>query len=109
MTTFRAFYLDVSTWYFILEEMTHVYSSRQRLQWGFVQLINTVDLLVLVTQCIKHILLPDESLCHTFFIDNHLWSVCEAVNIFSYVNFSFSRFFTVVSDFSHKITDYNLS
>ena len=28
MATFRAFYLDVSNWYFILEEMAHAYSIK---------------------------------------------------------------------------------
>ena len=28
MPTFRAFYLDVSNWYFILEEMAHAYSIK---------------------------------------------------------------------------------
>ena len=36
------------------------------------QLQNPVVLLVLATQCTNHTLLPDESLCHKFSIDNHL-------------------------------------
>ena len=36
------------------------------------QLLNPVELLVLATQCTKHILLLDESLSHKFFDGNHL-------------------------------------